>query len=73
MTEVIFNKMRNSINDMLHTFMGPDFVSTRKDLKFPKHFNRDGVHPGKEEGGLLQLQRIIKKTFKRTLRRVVKK
>ena len=47
-----FTVMRRSINKKLKRELGADFIEVGKRLMFPRHYDKDLVHPGKVEGGL---------------------
>ena len=58
-----FTVMRRSINKKL----GADFIEVGKRLMFPRHYDKDLVHPGYVEGGLNIFNSNILNTFKKTL------
>ena len=62
-----FNKIRKSVNAKLKIHFGEDYVNVEKKLKYPKHYNKDLVHPGFNEGGMKVLNCLIKASFMKTL------
>ncbi|XP_053402724.1 uncharacterized protein LOC128558010 [Mercenaria mercenaria] len=58
-----FDKVRRAINGKLFMVYKGDFVNLEKKLKFPKHYDKDLVHPGYSEGGMKVLGYIIKTCF----------
>ena len=51
-----FNKIRKSVNEKLKKFLKTDYVDTGKRLIYPHHYDKDLIHPGKKEGGMLKLK-----------------
>ena len=46
---------------------GCNYVDTGKRLIYPRHYNKDLVHPGAKEGGLLKLRHAILTAFAKTI------
>jgi 23S rRNA U2552 (ribose-2'-O)-methylase RlmE/FtsJ len=68
MTRERFNKVRRSVNAKLRQHFRENFVNVCKDIRYPKHYHRDQVHPGFTEGGLDKLRCIIINTFAKTIK-----
>ena len=62
-----FNRVRKSLNEKLKRHFRSDYVDTAKRLIYPRHYDRDLVHPGAKEGGLLKLRRAILSAFAKTI------
>ena len=62
-----FKSIRKSVNERLKQFLKSDYVDTGKRLIFPRHYDRDLVHPGKKEGGMLKLRHAILTAFAKTI------
>ena len=67
MTNATFNKIRKSVNTKLKRRLKKDFVDIGSRLKYPRHYDKDLVHPGKKEGGLNVLKYEVLKTFRKTM------
>ena len=67
MTVKDLNKVRRSLNDRLGKEYGCNYVDTGKRLIYPRHYNKDLVHPGAKEGGLLKLRHAILTAFAKTI------
>ncbi|KAL4232948.1 hypothetical protein ACF0H5_007636 [Mactra antiquata] len=65
MTEVVYRKMKTSVNDKMRHFLKSDYVNGDMHIKYPQHFSGDGVHLN--QSGLKKLKRVIFKTFKKTV------
>lgn len=65
LTPAIFNKIRRSLNKKLRRYLGPDFIDLGKQLKYPRHYDADLIHPGVRQGGLRVLQLVIERCFQR--------
>jgi hypothetical protein len=66
MNKLRFNQIRRSINKHLRKELKEDFKDIATDLKYPRHYNRDLIHPGWEENGLYVLKSYIHRTFMKT-------
>ena len=69
MDKSTFNRIRRSINKQLSTTYRGNYVDMGKKLRFPRHYNRDLIHPGGSEGGLSVLRATIHRCFMKTVRR----
>ena len=54
-----FDKIRRSVNKKLRAALGPDLVDVGKKIKYPRHYDSDLVHPGRDEGGLYLLKKLL--------------
>ena len=62
-----FNSVRKSVNERLKKHFRSDYVDTAKRLIYPRHYDRDLIHPGKREGGMLKLRHAIVTAFAKTI------
>ncbi len=67
MSEKTFNKIRKSVNDRIKKLKCCDYVDTGKRLQYPKHYDKDLVHPGAKEGWMLKLRHCVVTSFSKTL------
>ena len=58
-----FNKIRRSVNKKLQKHFGKDFIDVGGDLRYPRHYDRDMVHPGLREGGMQIFRTVIERCF----------
>lgn len=69
MDKCTFNKIRRSLNTQLSKRYRENYVDMGKKLRFPRHYNKDLVHPGNREGGLKILRSTIHRCFMKTVSR----
>ena len=62
-----FNKVRKSVNEKLKKHFRGDYIDMARRLVFPWHYDRDLIHPGKREGGLLKMRCAILSAFSKTI------
>ena len=62
-----FNNIRKSLNEKLKKYLRSDYVDTAKRLMYPHHYDRDLIHPGLREGGLLKLRNAVLSAFAKTI------
>ena len=67
MTSTSFNRIRKSINGKLKHKYKNDYVDIGRKLRYPRHYDKDLVHPGNVEGGQKIFKYEVLNTFRKTL------
>jgi len=71
MNRQTFNKVRRAVNELLKKHLKQDYVDMGKRIRYPTHYDRDGVHPGVKEGGMIKLRSAVIASFSSTIPRSV--